>query len=230
MHLRTTALLLAIAAASCASAPGAEVTTWGTLREVLREGHTEARVVLATVAGPNVIGVGALSELRGEVTVVDGRVLVAVPGGEGAVTVREATGNDAAALLVLADVPAWIEIPVGACASYEELEATIAAHLERRGDDPSLPRPVRVRGRATHLTLHVIAGACPIANPSGPSPWVFSGPVNEVELLGIYVEGAAGVLTHHTHSSHLHAVADGLMGHLDEVTLEDAVLLLPAQR
>jgi hypothetical protein len=48
-----------------------------------------------------------------------------------------------------------------------------------------------------------------------------------VELVGFFAEGAAGRLTHHGRRSHLHAVADEVMGHLDEVALERAVLLLP---
>ena len=79
------------------------------------------------------------------------------------------------------------------------------------------------------LIEDVIAGACPIANPDGPSPWRFAGPAEELSLFGFYVEGAAGVFTHHDRSSHLHAVADGRTGHLDEVDLTDAKLFVPAR-
>ena len=42
-----------------------------------------------------------------------------------------------------------------------------------------------------------------------------------------FVEGAVGVLTHHSRRSHLHAIAGGKAGHLDDISLRDARLLLP---
>ncbi len=232
--------ILLLVTASCAGPaptlpPEVEVSTWGTMREVLREGRIGGRVALTTLDTSTSVGVGAMADLAGEVTILDGRVLVAAGGGRESGTeetatllVREAVAGDSASLLVLANVPAWEEVPIGNCASYAELETIIAKQLRRRGSDLASPQPIRIRGRAQHLALHVIAGACPIANPSGPRPWRFSGSVEEVELAGFYAEESAGRLTHHNRSSHLHAVADQLMGHLDEVVLEDAVLLLPA--
>lgn len=232
------ALILVIA--SCGAPPPTppaevEVKTWGTMREVLREGRSGGRVALTALGSHDAVGVGAMANLTGEVTVLDGRVLVAEGEGSGREgvpipRVRNALPGDSASLLVLARVSAWDEVSVRDCASYEDLETVIAEHLRERGDDLAKPTPVRIRGRATHLALHVIAGACPIANPSGPRPWRFSGPLEDVELVGIYVEGASGRLTHHDRSSHLHAVADEVMGHLDGIALEDAVLLLPATR
>jgi hypothetical protein len=233
------ALAVPFAFAACSApqpAPPIEVKHWGTMREVLREGRSEARVAPLGVTGPASIGVGALAGLLGEITVLDGRVLVAVPspsGGAGeaplACMLREAGAEDRAALLVLADVPAWEPHELRACASYDELEAAIARVLRRRGDELGHPIPVRVRGRATDLAFHVLAGACPIANPDGPPPWHWRGGCEDVQLVGFYAEGSAGELTHHGRRSHLHAVADGAMGHLDEVVLERAELLLPAR-
>lgn len=212
--------------AACAAAP-ARVRTWGTMREVLREGHDEARVAPAAVVGPTAIGVGALARLRGEITIVDGRVLLAEAHGA-RLQLRDADAADRAALLIVADVPRWTEVPLGDCGDYDALEGRVAAALRARGRDPAAPQPIRVRGRATDLHLHVIAGACPIAHPDGPPPWRFAGPLDAVELVGVFCDGAAGRLTHHDRRSHLHAVAPGLAGHLDDVALTDAVLLLPA--
>jgi len=210
------------------------VTTWGTMREVLRQGKSEGRVALANIATPHTIGVGALEGLAGEVTIVDGRVLVASAtigndDANGVPLVRDATDTDRAALLVLADVPAWKEIELGVCGSYEELERAIAAQLQLRQVDLTDPTPIRVRGIAQQVDFHVIAGSCPIADPAGPAPWRHSCRSETVELIGFYVEGAAGRLTHHTHSSHLHVVAGDLMGHVDAVNLQNAVLLLPSK-
>lgn len=204
------------------------VSTWGTIREVLRDGRSEPRVGLAGLGRNGAVGVGALAGLGGEVTIVGGRVLVARADGSDCL-VTEASSGAAATLLVHAEVERWQERPLPDCETYEQLDAAIAGQLARCGFDRRQPTPVRIRGHAEHVEYHVVAGACPIANPSGPAPWRFSGPIAEVELVGIYVEGAAGRWTHHLHDSHLHVVAPGRMGHLDAVTLTDAGLLLPAR-
>lgn len=234
----TLALAALVAPAACrAPERGApvQVSTWGSLREVLREGRSEGRVALAAVVGPRSVGLGALEGLAGEVTVIDGRARIATPvpaarPGEAPVacTLREARTDDRAALLVLADVAAWEAHALGATGSYEALEDAIAAALLRQRRDLTEPLPVRIRGRARALELHVLAGACPIAQPDGPPPW--RGRVADVdaELVGVFAEDAAGRLSHHGRRTHLHAVAGEEMGHLDEVALDDAVLLLPA--
>ena len=218
---------LASLAACAGPARAPAVSAHGTMREVLREGRHEGRVDVLRAAGPTTVGVGALAGLAGEVTIVGGRALVATAVAGGRAATRPARDGDRAALLVVADVPVWEDVPLGDVASYHDLDRALAERLRARGVDPAEPTPVRVRGRAPRLSFHVIAGACPIADPTGPAPWRFSGAADDVELVGFYVEGAAGRLTHHTHRSHLHAITREGTGHLDEVALVDAVLSLP---
>lgn len=203
--------------------------TFGTMRDVMRNGNTQPRVGLKQFDGTDTIGVGALAELDGEVTIAEGKVLVSTVQ-DGHAVVRRARDDDQATLLVTQGVAGWHSFDVGACASYEALEQRIAGLLRARGHDLEQPTPVRITGKATRLQVHVIHGACPIAQPTGPAPWRYDGPADNVRLVGFYVEGAAGRLTHHTHSSHLHAISDQAMGHLDEVALQDAVVSLPANR
>lgn len=203
------------------------VESWGTMREALRLGDSRPRVDLADLAANDAVGVGALAGLEGEVTITGGRVLVATVEGTEC-RVRDARADATATLLVRAEVADWEEHPLPDCASYAELDAAVAEVLAARGFDLEQPTPVRIRGDATSLEYHVIAGACPIATPDGPAPWRFDGPLDDVVLVGFFVEGAAGRFTHHTSSSHLHVVAPGKTGHLDEVSLERAVLLVPS--
>lgn len=204
------------------------VRIWGSMREALREGQSEARVELAGLAGGGAIGVGALAGLAGEVTIANGHAFVATVDGD-ACHVTDAPADGAAAtLLVHAPVTSWRVYPLPDCPTYGDLESAISAELERQGFDPTIPTPVRVRGRASHLEYHVIAGACPIADPTGPAPWRFSGSLDDVELVGFFVEGAAGRFTHHDRRSHLHVLAPQRTGHLDAVSLSDAKLRIPA--
>lgn len=197
------------------------------MREALRQGHDEGRVDLAQFGTKETIGVGALAELAGEVTILDGKVLVATVQ-DGKATLRTATTDDRATLLIAEDVRDWHDFAVGSCASYAQLEQRIAELLRAQGRDLTTPTPVTVVGKAVRLQVHVIAGACPIATPEGPKPWRYDGAAANVKLVGFYVEGAAGKWTHHNHQSHLHAVSDQAMGHLDDVELTDAIVSLPA--
>lgn len=225
---RSTPLLpLLLAACHATSAPSA-VRSFGTMREVLRMGQHQGRVAVATETRPGTVGVGALAGLAGEVTILDGRALVSQRRGDAA-PVRPARAEDHAALLVAAEVPRWTEHALAPCADYAALEEQVHAALLAGGFDPGAPTPVKVTGRAPRLQLHVIAGACPVATPGGPPPWRFDGPADAVTLVGFFVEGAAGRLTHHTHRSHLHAVTRDAAGHLDELQLEEARLFLPAR-
>ncbi len=205
------------------------------MQAVLREGRSEARVAPLDVVQPGSIGVGALAGLAGEITVIDGRVLVSEksfePGSRetsSSIRVRDGSAHDRAALLLLAQVKQWEQYELGAISDYAALDAAIERQLNELGRDLREPTPVRVRGKSGSLELHVIAGACPIANPSGPAPGRHTAAFDSVEIVGFFAQGAAGRWTHHTHSSHLHAVVEDAMGHLNEVALEaGAVLLLP---
>ena len=199
---------------------------YGAMREVMRDGDDRGRVVLSEVTTPFSVGVGALEGLAGEVTIVDGEALVAQRDGE-RVRMRAPRTGEQAALLLVGEVRAWRELPLPDCADYATLEEHVAEALREAGMDPGEPTPVRVVGRAERLQMHVVAGACPIAAPNGPAPWRFDGRAEAVTLVGFFVEGAVGVLTHHSRCSHLHAIAGGKAGHLDDISLRDARLLLP---
>lgn len=197
------------------------------MRHALREGHSEGRVALSTVGGGGAIGVGALAGLAGEVTILEGQVLVATASEESECVITAAPADAEATLLVRADVPSWVAQPLSPCATYAALEDAVAARLAEAGLALDSPVPIRVRGRGDHVEYHVIAGSCPIAQPSGTPPWRYAGTIDSLELVGVFVRGAAGRLTHHDRSSHLHVVAEGHMGHLDEIQLSDAELLIP---
>lgn len=222
---------------SCASDDSsrefARVECWGEMREVLRGGSTAARVPLSQVEERGRWGVGALEGLRGEVTILDGDLHVAEIV-DGDLVQRSGRRSDWATLLVVAEVESWREVELLELRSLDDLEFHLSARLRELGLDPrDGPIPVRIEGSFAELGVHVIAGACPIAQPEGPAPWRWQGQGARGSLVGIYAENAAGVLTHHGRASHLHAVvtrSDGSLvsGHVDGVALDgDARLYVP---
>lgn len=232
-------VLLSLLLPSCTSSPDKvvsgvnyEVKTWGSMRAVMKEGKISGRVPLAEVVTPNSIGVGALANLEGEITLIDGIAFIASgstdPSSDQQVShSRNLLKSDQATLLVIAEVPHWESVKLGPCATYSEMEKKVSAVLKERGFDLLKPTPVKVRGVAGRVDFHVIAGSCPIADPQGIPPRRGSIIEEPLELVGIYVEKSAGKLTHHLHNSHLHVVSGSRSGHVDAIQLHSAELQIP---
>lgn len=238
MSLQRSLLLIALASlTACAALPEEPLFTlqgWGTMREVLREGKSQGRVHLSDAVKEGTWGVGALADLKGEITVVDGAISLASVE-DGTLVHLKPNPGQRATLLVLATVDAWKARDLPSARTLADLEAFLGRAVREAGYDPAqAPVPLRIEGEFERVALHVIDGSCPIANPQGNPPWRWSGEAVRGVVVGVYAEGQAGVLTHHARDSHLHAVlhtADGLKvsGHVDELALGDDVsLLLPA--
>lgn len=211
-----------------------ELRTWGTLREVLRRGHTQGRVSgEAAAERPHSYGIGALEGLSGELLVLDGALWIGeVVEGRGQAFRAVAPAEHRAAFLALAEVQEWHEVVVRERVGPEQLEAFVAAEAERLGLDPSRPFPLLVLGAFAQLELHVLNGACPIADPVPPgspqAPFRLSLPAAEGTIVGVFARGAAGQLTHHGRRTHLHVLVEGpepQVGHVDAVALEPGALL-----
>jgi alpha-acetolactate decarboxylase len=199
------------------------------MREALKQGKSEGRVVLESVLTSSSFGVGALAGLEGEITIIEGQAFLATAPDQ-QLQVRQPSASDEATLLVLANVSQWHMQTLPACANYNELENAVAQAIVERGYALDQPTPFRVTGEASNVELHVIRGNCQIANPSGAKPWRWQSQQQNIDLIGFFAENSAGQLTHHTHRSHVHIVAleQSCSGHLDEITLKaGAFLWLP---
>ena len=70
-------LILSLLLCGCASSHDL-VQQYGGMRDVLRMGNTQSRISFEEMCKqPHAVGVGALSELQGEITVLDGHIFVA---------------------------------------------------------------------------------------------------------------------------------------------------------
>src|SRR5262245_31281669 len=201
--------LLALAGAACRNLGWTgEVERHGTLHEVLAGGQTQGRVRLAEVAsGADVVGLGVLAGLDGEITIVDGATWVARADGAGAVrsTVGRAQ-DDQAAFLAVARVGEWVEVPVETSLELEQLPYWAGM--------PAMEWPVVpfvVRGVLGDLDAHVLHGACPQAGavPPGKEPARRHERQAFGTLVGFWTREAPGTLTHAGQSLHAHVVLRG---------------------
>jgi acetolactate decarboxylase len=232
-------------AASCAKTPTArpdrtDVRTFGALRDIMHAGRTEARVALSDVTpGPHAYAIGALSELRGEVTVVDDVAWLAYPTDDRDVRIRTTRAPDEqaeAALLVTANVPAWRTVPVDADVPFDALDARVEALAADAGVDVSRPFPVRIDGPLVDVRWHVIDGrriAGVGHSRADHAQAAASGTVPRTTgtLVGFFSKAHHGVFTHMGSNTHFHFVSDEggkRTGHVDHVVVRrGATLSLP---
>lgn len=197
----------------------------------MRDGHDEARVVLADL-GPvdlpqgGLIAVGALAGLEGEV-MADGTQWWISTASETGVETRPDPAGWSAALLTAQRVTEWDEFEVAEILDEGRLSALLAAHRLEPGPPAPPARAIQVRGRVQEALVHVVRGDCPHAPGATIPAWRASLPAGtELLLVGFHAPGRAGELTHHGTEFHLHALWDAeagraarLAGHLDRFVL-----------
>lgn len=247
------ALSAALVTAGCATAPadptpadpGSEapaatssrderVQAWGSLREVLRQGKTQARVDCGqAVSEPHAWGIGAPAGLAGEILIRDGEVWVSrVVDGQGQTQRASSPAELQAAFLAVSHVTHWQEVPVMEALAADDLDAFIGSEARRLGLDMAQPFPVVLEGPLSDLKLHVLNGACPFANPIPPdspqAPARIELPAAQATVVGFYTDGPPGQLTHRGHKTHLHALLEDdppRMGHVDETGVQPGAML-----
>lgn len=212
--------------------PASGVTQYGSIRETLRDGQTEARVALVDVISGqnNFIAVGAIAGLEGEITIVGEDVWVTrVSEGAPETSGPDVVDEDKATLLTAITVPAWSTEE--SHTAQESLRAFIESLAHDNGLDLHSPFPFIIDADSADLSLHVINGRCPMSGaPKSPGtePWRWSGDnVTDVRIVGVYARGQGGVMTHHGSPIHAHAIVsiDGRMltAHIDEATLAGSI-------
>jgi len=214
-----------------ANRPGFKVAWEGALRH-FHHGDVRGRADLQHFSGrPDVIAVGPVGELDGEVTAIDGRWFITRMRDGKPVTTDE-TGIHAG-FLVWADVPAWrdpVEIDA-TVSSHRELEMLIADLADANGLDTDTPFPFRVQAVASALDWHVLAPPRDGQEQGGHLDSAFKQRLEqvEVELVGFFSRHHAGVFTHRNSWAHIHVILpDGHAGHVDAIELAaGARLMLP---
>jgi hypothetical protein len=221
-----------------------QVVRWfGALHTIMHEGRTESAVRIGEVVpGPHAWGVGALEGLFGEATVLDDVVWLARPNPDGTATVSRANlgapdQSQGAALLVVANVAAWDELPITEPVAWSALDAFLESRLRARGEALSAPVALRIEGPVGSLRWHVVDGSklAPGAGHAEHARTAVAGTIDRADarLVGFFSRDHQGVFTHAGSNSHFHVVVgDGLAsGHVDAVDLQPgARLFVPGSK
>jgi hypothetical protein len=153
------------------------------------------------------IGVGALADARGEISIFYGRLVVSY--GKGGKPVD--ASSECAALLVLGSVSDWDSVRVDEDVWAQDVETYIAAAAQAHGIDANKSFPFEVRGNIGPHAMHVN-----VASTDGPHgmglPMAVSveheGDRLDGLVTGIYVSpDLMGIATHGGERTHAHWVS-----------------------
>jgi hypothetical protein len=211
-----------------------DVEAFGVFRNIMMGGEFGAQVRLDTVMAKHpTVGVGALSEARGEITIYDGNLIVSY----GKADAPADRPLESAALLAIASVGGWQSIPVEKDVPPREVESFIAVAAKTHGIDPEISFPFEVRGSIGPYVMHV--NAAPTNGEHGMDlPMAvtiqYKGDRLDSLVAGLYASlDLMGIATHGGERTHAHWVSLDMAktAHLDRWGLKaGAFLLLPKPR
>lgn len=227
--LRTGFILAAILVATSVQAQSPQpygIATFGEFRKMAMQRDYAAKATLAAVVANGATdGVGAVTDARGEVTIVDGKAIVSY----GKETDRLPPASETAMLLATAAVREWQEVRVNRDVKPAEIESFLAGEAKSRGIDPEKSFPFRLHGTLTTYVMHVTTGP-----GSGHPPLAQDtqkGDAIAGLVVGVYVAPQlVGVATHPGERTHSHWISEERTAttHLDAWGIKSgAVLLLP---
>lgn len=182
---------------------------------------------------PHLYAVGPLEELRGEVTIWDGKPLISRINNGTLKVDNVLTGK--LCFLVYGQAQDWKRIKIGSSLTLPEVDDVIKREATKHGIDTNPPFPFLIEGTAKSARYHVMNRTDSAPPTPGPSAHEnakvhFTVENTPVQLLGFYSEHHQGIFTHHSSFVHMHIKTsdDESAGHLEEIELlPGARLLLP---
>lgn len=213
-----------------------EVHHFGALKNMMHKGDLSAKVTLDKLKDmKHLYALGAVENLKGEVLILDG-----VP----SISYVETTDTSKtmmidnsfeknACLLVSASVEKWesINIP-NSIVTYKDFEFFVEQTAFKNGINTDKPFPFMIEGNAKSFDWHVIdwpEGDTEHSHEKHIHSGLYGTLENQsVEFLGFYSDKHHAIFTHHTTNMHVHVSSDKVIGHVDDFTLgENMILKLP---
>lgn len=208
------------------------VRAYGIFRDMAQGQDYQPKVGLDDVkTGGATEAVGALSGLRGEITMLDGRFVVSYGGRCDACPPPH---KEKATLLVTGKVAQWAEpIVLPESLAGKILESFIMDQAKAAGLDLNKPFPVRLKGTLTDVSMHVLRA--PNAKFTGHGSAQPMAAQNEVkaaaipgEVIGFYAPPLlSGVISHPGEPFHLHWIDEARTktAHIDAFGMAKGALL-----
>jgi hypothetical protein len=207
------------------------IEAFGVFRDLIMQGDFTPKVTIGSVmARRPSIGVGAASGARGEITIIDGKLIVSY----GKAEAPSNPDGETAALLATATVKEWQSVVVSSDIAPAAVDAFLAQSAKAHGLDPQKSFPFQLHGTVAPYAMHV--NIAPIDGPHGmglPMAITAERKGDEIagSVAGLHVSRTlVGVASHGGQRTHAHWVAPAgrSTAHLDLWGIKaGATLLLP---
>jgi hypothetical protein len=180
--------------------------------------------------------VGAVSGLRGEISMIEGRLIISYGAECGAACPSAA--SETATLLATATARNWRPVPIDKDLDAKAVETFIREQAKAIGLDETKPFPFRINGAVTNFIMHVNAAPNPRFKGHGlfdemAITGLAKGPHIVGSVVGFYAPPALqGVITHIGEFFHSHYVDEQrtMTAHLDTFGIAaGSALMLPRQ-
>jgi alpha-acetolactate decarboxylase len=244
-YLRGALLILFVSCWSswAAASDSFDIRVFGNFERMSQTGDTQGAVKLQDIlTAPGSYGLGALADLRGEILLWDGKLLISrghSPNG----SLEPAAATDEAVFFVEARVETWDEVAVPNDMSRAEFERFVLETAARRGLSTEHAFPFALRGSFQHVLWHVVTGTPGAQHEGGHAAAVHAQghAQNRVFdqfkvsgfLLGFHSGTALeGVVSHPGERFHIHYADTGFSasGHVDDYRVDGGTLLLLPRR
>ena len=201
----------------------------GEMRNVMWKGQLEGNIYLDTIANKsNVVGLGPLEYLGGEIIVIDGKSYKSVVMSDSSMEVVE-TFNIKAPFFAHANILNWSEELIDVdIQTIQQLES----FLDNKMSGSSQPLMFKLAGFVKEATIHIVnlpAGA-KVSSPNDAHKGLVKYQMEnqEAEIVGFFSKEHKGIFTHHDTYLHMHLMTKDkqMMGHLDELSIEKAKMRL----
>jgi len=219
------------------------VETYGSIKGLTQNHDLAPKITLSDVQrSANAYGLGSLSDLRGEITFLDGVAWLAYPPPAGSSEaprgVSSLQSSETAAFLAVSHVPpaAWHAFGLDAALTSEQLQATIERLLPpARKKKGARPFPFRVEGHFQQVTLAIVDGRGLPPDARGEAAVEKANllqALREVDgtVVGFYAPKDGAAFNHAKKRVHAHVVLprNQISGHLQTfVIAPGATLLFP---
>jgi hypothetical protein len=205
-------------------------------RMIIQRNYLPVVALKEAIDGRATDAVGAVSGLRGEISMIEGRLIVSYGVDCGAACPTAAT--ETATLLATASAQHWRSVPIDKNLDAKGVETFIRAQAKAHGLIETKPFPFRINGTITDFVMHVNAAPNPRFKGHGSFDemavtGLAKGPRLAGSVVGFYAPPALqGVITHGGDYFHSHYVDEQrtTTAHLDSFGVAaGSTLMLPKQ-
>lgn len=209
-----------------------EIAISGAMKNVMWQGQLDGVINLDTISNTkNLYGLGPLSNLKGELLILDGQFFQSKVLSDSTMLVKKSPKAEAP-FFVYGWQQNWkkLDLPkeISTVSSLERWIPTQVGEVNK-------PFIVKLIGVVSNAKIHIqnLPDNTKVSSPKE----AHIGQVNysigkeEVTIVGFYSTKHKGIFTHHDSNLHLHLITNDLqkMGHLDDVAFSEMKIFLPTQ-